>query len=296
MALTGTGYISTKSIRECRFYLRFLSETRTPVPAITDNDPAILCKAINKVLGFKPSSNRERFVENMELACARQLIHISNFEWVKDNDRACYWLWLKVRTATEPELLADYENIDPRSNLFVYDELNLNISPSSIEERYNCIVSFFDSWRSDPSYKTLFLDNQRNQWGCILRLQRPFKWLDADNEQQCLWAWEQLSKRGIPTQHINFITSKEIYHAVFAAFDAWQAHSFDSKELFLTKINKAWSQKKYRDNLEGKKPLNTYLNEETKHKLDVLSAKNRRKIHEMLEYIIIDAYDRDQSI
>jgi hypothetical protein len=288
MALTAPGYISTKDIRRCYFYLNYFLTKGIQVSVFASNDPSELCKMLNESLYNQQIVQREPFVEEMELYCSEQLIPTPHFNWVKNNDRACYWLWIVVRTAT-------YRELNGANNFSrLYEQLGINEAPSNTNERYDCIVRFFDYWVSDPKSKISYMEGKKSQWSQIFNTQRPFAWLTVDDEQ-CHWVWSRLIKERIPLWFINTTDIEELYRAIFAVFDAWMA-SNDSKELFLIKTNRAWSQKKYRDNLEGKKPLNTYLNEETKHKLDILSVKNRIKIHEMLEDIIIDAYDRDKSI
>lgn len=294
MVVRKTKNISTQSIRKCRFYLNYFLTRGIQIPIINSDDPNELCNALNDALDRNTSYKREEFIEVIELHCSEQLLLISNFDWLENNDRACYWLWVAIRTTTYRELADAPAPQKITDNNLMYDGLNLNAMPSSTQERYNCIVGFFDSWQSNSDNKTSFLENKRSEWSHIFSSQKAFKWLNDDDEQQCHWAWSHLLKEQIPTWFINAANTKELYHAIFAVFDAWQATS-DRKELFLIRINKAWSQKKYRDNLEGKKPLNTYLNEETKHKLDMLSVKHRRKIHEMLEDIITDAYERDKN-
>lgn len=293
MTLKAPGYISTKDIRKCHFYWNYFLTRNMELPAISIDHPDEVCKVLNDVL---PQYGYEKvgFVKSMESYCLKQLIPISNFEWLENNDRACYWMWAKLRTIVWHQLKDISELSIIPDNANVYEYFNLSLTPNNTKERYDCIIKFFDFWTSDYNNKTTFLERKKSEWSTIFKLPKPFKWLDSHGKEQYQWTWEQLSKQGIPTLHFNVTSSEELYHAIFAAFDTWQTIP-EIRKLFLIQINKAWSQKKYRNNLEGKKPLNTYLNEETKLKLDSLATKNRRRIHEMLEDIITDAYDREQN-
>jgi len=283
----GHEVISEKDIRKCRLYLDYLLQEQVQLPPINRDDPAEINRTINHVLDNQLFNHRRAWISGMKLYCSKQFIPISDFDWIEKNDRACYWLWVIVREAIFHQLNGNNDRSSP------YRHFNLNPTPSNTSERYKCIVLFFDCWIANPPAKTSYLEIKKNEWSRIFNAPKPFKWLKNDDEQQCQWTWSHLSKEQISC-FIHATNTEERYHAIFAAFDTWTVND-DHKKLFLIRINRAWSQKKYRDNLEGKKPLNTYLTIETKNKLDKLSHKNRRKMHEMLEDIIIDAYDRDKN-
>ncbi|HGW6104754.1 TPA: hypothetical protein ACNIQM_002922 [Citrobacter werkmanii] len=60
--------------------------------------------------------------------------------------------------------------------------------------------------------------------------------------------------------------------------------------LFILKMKKAWSQKKYRDSVKGKVVLNTYLSTSAKQQLKIMADGHNKKLNEELETIINSAY------
>jgi len=61
-------------------------------------------------------------------------------------------------------------------------------------------------------------------------------------------------------------------------------------ELFMIKASSAWSQKKFRDSLNGKRSQSYSLTEDAIEKLEALSKEERRKKNEMLEILIERAW------
>jgi hypothetical protein len=282
-------YVSFKDIRYCKCAADFIgNQLRLKFP-IQGYTAAEYCSSINSILeaNTRTKNDRSHLIDKMEQHCEAQILPNNYFEWFKKNDRACCWVWSIIRKGQQ---LNTYMPEAPQLTSLLYQQIVSNQHPCSTNERYECVIEFFDRWLQSLSAKVAYLERIKIQWGGMNSSTPPFKWLREDDEQ-CRWALEYAVKAGVPTDIFSPIDTKELYHAVIAAFDLWQVPP-DSKKLFLQNINKAWSQKKHRGSLKGKKALNTYLNEDTKKKLDELSVLHRRKIHEMLEDLIIDEYMR----
>nr|WP_289137542.1 hypothetical protein [uncultured Halomonas sp.] len=65
----------------------------------------------------------------------------------------------------------------------------------------------------------------------------------------------------------------------------------DTKRIFLMNMKKACDQKKYREKLKDKKPLNTFINEDSKQRLDWLAKQRGQNINKTLEWLIDKEYD-----
>lgn len=281
--------VSTKNIRHCRYFLNYLALRGIQLPLGNTSTADGCCAIINDSLlsCFPREEDRKNFIKGMEQHCHEELIDIENFEWLQNNDRACYWAWGYLRTAHNHALGYAPSAASP----LLYEQLGLAKAPSSTKERFDTIVDFFDMWNEQTSFKLEILQSIKSSWINIFSGIKPFKWLDKDNESQCKWTITYLQKAGIPLWFLQPVGNAELYHAIIAAYDLWPEHP-DTKKLFHINISKAWSQKKHRDSLVGKKPLNTYLKEETKQKLNALSVRHDKKIHEVLERIIREEYDR----
>lgn len=297
--------VSTKDIRRGRYYLDYLSKKNAHnLHTGRISTASGYCVAVNKALrsNFKPDEI-DRVITEMQQDCDLNIMALSDFYWLEGDERACYWVWGWLRMATYAELDYIYQpssirgtpiqhaQVLPMSTPSLYDHLNLNKNPSSTKERFNAIVVFFDLWHKDLWSRQCKLQELNKYWSDIDRVSKPFRWLDPDNEDQCRWAWEYMDKAGVHLFGIHPSNTSERYLAIYARYDLWVV-SLETKKLFVLGIDKAWSQKKHRDGMVDKKSLNTYLKKEVKGRLDELAEHYDKKIHQMLEVVINEAYDR----
>jgi len=283
------GYVHSKELRRCKFYANYLYnklQLQVPIQAQTSTE---FCSKINSILDGCNFGNgsRSSFVELMEQDCSSQILPEHSFDWFKSNDRMVFWVWGCLRRASHIDLGFSPPSV---STPLLYNEIFGNAVASSTKKRHECVVGFFDLWNQNYDTKVNFLNRLQSEWGIINESPRPLKWLKED-EEQCRWANAYIFKYRVPSLGINPVDTKELYLSVIATLDLWQGYP-DSKQLFLQNINKAWSQKKHRDTLVGKKALNTYLKEGTKQKLNKISELQGRKIHEVLEELIVREYER----
>lgn len=284
-----TGYVHSKELRRCKFYAAHLYnrlQLQVPIQAQT---AAEYCVIINSTLSEldRRGIDRQSFISEMEQACSSQILPEHSFDWFKNNDRMVFWVWGTVRRASNIDLGLPSPVVPTP---YLYQQMFVNKEASNTQERYERVVEFFDCWSQHHNIKVDYLNRLQSEWGAINESPRPLKWLKEDDEQ-CRWASAYSEKIKIQEFQFKPVNTKELFLSVIATFDLWQAPS-DSKKLFLININKAWSQKKHRDTLVGKKSLNTYLKEGTKQKLNELSELRGRKIHEILEELITQEYER----
>ncbi|MBO2583551.1 hypothetical protein [Shewanella algae] len=250
------------------------------------------------------SEKKEHFVIWMLNEAKQRLLPLQELDWIKGNDRACYWFWLSLLKSnffahpSYPILLV------PNSNEFQlarsYKQLNLNLMPSSTKERFGEIVKFLDRGAQPLEWQRNLISFYKPLWGFIYTARKPLTWLKRSEEDQCRWAWEYLKKASHELnnpilQDINPVGLGELYLAIYAVFDTW-AGTNDSKRLLLNDFNKAWQQKKHRDNRQGKKACNLVLREEVKRKLDEMAGKRGMKLNQLVEELIEEGYDRMDNL
>lgn len=300
--------VKIKNWREARLCRNMLIGRDFYFASIEPSNLVQYGNAINSSIKNKihDSKNREEFIKNMQRACVDEIIPLSTFDWIKDNARACYWIWYQVRAATVSQLSAyqysankikvpsyvqdSQVNASLPPMLSLYLQFNLTTLPASHQERFDAIMDFFDLWSASDVEKNKYLFDMKLQWSAIFNEHDPFYWLSEVDNGQCLWAWEYASPK-IHSYYIKPLSPKDYYHATYALFDTWVIHP-DTKKIFLMKMSKAWGQKKYRDGLLHKVPLNTYLDTEVKMKLDALAEGEGKKINEMITTLINEAFER----
>ena len=154
--------VSTKNLRHGKYFIHYLSQRQIPLYSGNQSTPDGCCAIINNSLNnhFKSSHDIHSFIEDMEISCNIDLINISNFDWLQNNERACYWAWGYLKTAKEQDL--GYPH--PKSSITIYEQLNLVNNPTSTKERFDVIVSFFDTWGELTQYKSSFLQTLKRNW------------------------------------------------------------------------------------------------------------------------------------
>ncbi|PHI30041.1 hypothetical protein [Budvicia aquatica] len=284
--------IRDSDIRRLKFYVEYMKSLLS-----NNKNLDVDCTSINEKLATEYPSiiERKSFVDNMKKECNRFILPKKEFNWIKVNDRVCFWVWLMIRDIRNKYLPIRNDLLDLAHPAF-YDVLVINKVPASTKERYDAIIELFDGLRTDIGFIRYYFYQLKIEIQHVYKFSTSFNWLKKENKKQCQWALEYIKGSGVINQYESMLTpmsKKEIHSTVIAAFDSW--HALDAvKELFLIKIKKAWGQKKYRDEISDKKLLNTYISKNAKDKLDMMTSTNKKKIHEMIEMMIDNEYKKYQ--
>lgn len=284
--------INFKSKRNRYLFIKFLNSSKIPhhINNALYSTPNEIERFINDYNMANP--NKEILLDQANDFIYKNLIPLNEFDWLKENQRACNWVWLVLKTAnndsinlrTQPHDGYNYPPISPTS-AFLYDIIVNTPPPSSTPSRFKTIVEFFDGWDATLKIKYNLIGNLKTSWNLTSAFSIDFKWLKKEDAEQCEWTWNYI-KKNIPFYSVlHPISHKEIYHFIYAYLDLWEAHP-DTKKIFALKIKKAWDQKVFRKKQFNKLPLNTYLEEETKIMLDSLAEQRGQKLHETLDWII----------
>ncbi|WP_392352649.1 RepB family protein [Pseudoalteromonas rhizosphaerae] len=267
----------------------FLSETD-----INEN-----IKLINQAIAAQQNSIEEQNeqVKYILTKAKESLYPVEQLEWIKDNERCCYFFWSRIVSYTffsSPAHPTTVSLNNPQPTLAKnFSELRLTIGASSTEARYSDIVKFLDRVNQPFDWKHLLVDALKDEWAWLTNSTKSITWIKQDNEAQCLWAWNYIvntDRNTKPTtSHLKPINNKEKFLAIHAALDAWLIHP-DSKKLFLNDFNQAWQQKKIRDKREGKKACSLVLRNEVKQKLDELAKMQGLKLNQLVEELIEKEY------
>ncbi|HFD2064162.1 TPA: hypothetical protein ACF2D8_005067 [Serratia marcescens] len=247
------------------------------------------------------SYNITNYTDELLSTCHSYLLNENDLSYFLTSHRACYFLWLNVRNLTGNEFksIKEYATKTRRTSVLyteledqvnIYDSLRIEAHPFNHESRYSAIVSFFDRWERTVSDKKIYLDNIRQRWICIFSLKDPLLWINKKDKEQCRWAWDYLYPK-LNVTHITPSSESDLYDCLYAIFD-YVLNNPDSKNLLSLKISQAWKQRKYRESLVEKKPLNTYLDASVKTKLDIMAKEKGKKINEMLTELINISYDK----
>ena len=186
---------------------------------------------------------------------------------------------------------------------------NTDVIPDVMEKIIDVILNMYRSLRlADQAITEVVVAwaNASNQFPSA------FSWLDKDNEEQCLWVWEQMRKKYISID-TKPISCEQRYHFIIAIFDNWKgwsneqlaylkenkrrkgeklishglgsASSLNHKEILLEELGKAWEQKSRRKKIKNTVPP-LKLNKLYQKKLSQIAESKSITLDEALKCLI----------
>ncbi|MHA3080177.1 hypothetical protein [Acinetobacter sp. ANC 5502] len=168
-----------------------------------------------------------------------------------------------------------------------------------IQAIMNFQTLFLDQGQNRINAKIQFLDFFKHDWNQLLLNKKDISWLDQNNEIQIEWASEYIRK----IKSVNFIDSimfniannsvdpTDPYTHVIIEIDALSLNNNpEKKQLFLDKMRRSWSQKKFRDEGKTKKSYHLPLTKEAHKQLEFLSKILNKSTAQILESMIRDKY------
>lgn len=291
--------LTDRTERACRFYIEYMKRKiegyrdRTPLIIIADYKNQDVMDMILKELNneFKSTHDYNNFVREMKNGLKSSIIPEANFKWIKDYSSA-YFAW-NVLSTMGPQEVNSLE-VDFNRNLKPLIKQNLiPIIPENQKKALSAIYDCFDNWDVNLLFKTKTLSSLKNIWIQRNReLPEPFKWIDLKNLKQCEWAFKYVIEHIKPDYMPSFMTEirqEQVITFLTAVLYSWPAHP-DTRRLMIQRMKKTYNQNVFRENITGKKVINTYVQKDIKEKLDMLAKKNGRKINEELEVIIMNAW------
>lgn len=164
-----------------------------------------------------------------------------------------------------------------------------NQPPRNDKELRHSLKHFFQNWEAPLIAKKPWIDKFREVQTAIEPFEKSFKWLDVKNAKQIDWAFEYVTKRlpYYPSFQMFDVNLKRI--ATILSFDYWFV-SWADKELFLIKMKKAWTVKKFRDKNKHKKSFNFLLDSSMEKKLDELVSRTGKTKNELIELCVKEAH------
>ncbi|UAN41009.1 hypothetical protein KGP24_00470 [Enterobacter sp. JBIWA008] len=303
------GIIKSRDVRVCGFYADWLmTNNRIDTRNVPRQDADSCRKVLNELINqYIPDKEQQiRLLQEMEMSREENILPLESFDWLRQDERATFWLWGYLCKVSDEEL-----GIPRNGNKLYspnwYTHFRLSMTPASHRERLDIIGHLFDRIivASPPVtyFKKMLMERLKDKWKMIYSKPLPLKWL-PDEEEAVLWAWNNLSKTqqistleelslninsGGLTTWFTPLSHTERNLALRAALDLW-VDAPDSKRLFLLNLNKAWNQQKLRQSRTDKKALNTYLKNETKTRLDFMAERSGVRISDMLEMLINEHY------
>lgn len=292
--------------RVVRFISKLLGLSINPI-----NTKSIILEMINKnkkhifnrlsfnSLGLNKDSDIDeaQFINWVNNEC----IDISLFDWIDTkNNRLCIYVWSYIRLLNKlsfkniletPSLnRSDILNTKALSlgGQYFYEDMNIESLPKDNKTRKENIIEFFDLINIYALQKKELLAQLKLKWMHSTEKNDIFNWANKNNQQ---WAWNYLFKDSHPIWFINNSQPDNYLNGIITTFDLLNDDP-DKRELLISKMKSAWSQKAYRDKNNGKKAVSIVLSEDIIQKLDFVCENTDRRKNEVVTRLIREEYDK----
>lgn len=244
-------------------------------------------------------------INDIENFYKSKMIDESLFDWLKSDTRALLWMYAyynypspfsdipKSDVQASPSLFENFVyNIDvayylPQQPLFT--PANLSPMPfgnfwsqdsAPLEKSYtNAVVGFNFALTNKVNYLNL----AKIRYAERKTDRKNINWIDKNNEDQIHWAIDYLKNNNLLLNVNGFLayTNDDFYDLICASLDTIDTYiefpinkqySLSAhKQLIISKMRKAWSQKKFRDKKDVESAQELLLTAEYKNKLNKLA-------------------------
>ena len=233
---------------------------------------------------------------------SNECIDISLFDWIDTkNNRLCIYVWSYIRLLNK----SSFRNVQGTASLnrsdilntkaqslggqHFYEEIvNIESLPKDNKARKESIIDFFDLVNFNVLQKKRLLAQLKLKWMHSTDKNDIFNWANKNNQQ---WAWNYLFKDSHPIWFINNNQPDNYLNGIVTTFDLLNDDP-DKRELLISKMKSAWSQKAYRDKNNGKKAVSIVLSEDIIKKLDFICENTDRRKNEIVTRLIREEYDK----
>lgn len=216
--------------------------------------------------------------------------HINNIE--NQDAYIQFILANKQKSLIENRYTDWIDKSDPRLILFLLFflgcKLGINIQKTNQTTLFDIFLFNLDLWNTDIDSKINLTNQLQTEWNAYKTLNNEIKWINKNNTDQIEWAFNYLNKH-YKTSPILFnpLINTDKYNSTIHSLDVMLITSHPAeKKLFIDKMKKTWSQKKFRDSGKAKKPYHLPLTKISHNQLDFLSKQMNKPITQVLEFII----------
>ncbi|MFT7681205.1 MAG: hypothetical protein ACI935_000650 [Moritella dasanensis] len=233
---------------------------------------------LNNLISVFSSPNQ--LIEEMTHEFQKEQVNIGDIRpFNKESEQFYNFVWSIIKHNSR--------EIDAQFNFKAID-----IDRANSEQRYKDIISFLHNSEATYQEQLSLFEEFSEVWNKKAFPQKKLiNWLSDENEKQWRWAFEYIKNNKPFGFQIAWQPSSdsEKRNVIIATIDIWK--NLSDKELFLDKMKRAWSQKKFRDKPNGKKPYSFSMTEKTKQRLDALAELKEQNLNEVIEELIREEYN-----
>ncbi|EJK2106379.1 CopG family transcriptional regulator [Vibrio cholerae] len=231
----------------------------------------------------------------------KETISQSDLEWIiKHNHRQCLYLFLSLLIHEQetsilariitPEIYNNKKsltNISSILNRSILEHFNPEIE-HNFDLMHEHLLLFFIS--INKNIAIALMDTLKAEWSKALK-NNNHDWIDKENTYQINWIIEYFKKSNIEPWFIN--NNQDLYFKYYLCvvlIDLWQQDDFiekiGSKDYFLEKMKRSWSQQKYRLSVKDKKSINLRVDKEIEKKINKLCTDLKLTKSQLIELLL----------
>ncbi|TXD96205.1 hypothetical protein ES754_11255 [Psychrobacter frigidicola] len=243
---------------------------------------------------------------NLKKNLLLELYEYKDFKKIIDESMIC------MGSSLTPEKYFQWLSGNLRAQIFSINVLQENRHHKSSIDNYdssamNNIYSFLDFLKFGDSFASLdnkadILTLNKIIWDTVSGEENYSKWLKGECVKQIEWAQNYLKDKGCYVEaDIDNSNHSEIRSRVLASLDlidhpvdiatSKNYEQSDGKILFISRMKKAWTQQKQRDEGKTKKPYHLPLTKETKGRLEKMAEVKGLSQTALLDILINSAYN-----
>lgn len=157
--------------------------------------------------------------------------------------------------------------------------------PSKLKSR-DRTIAIIDLIQLRKDKKIKYVENLKSKWNAKIYNNEYLKWLSLEKESEpelCEYAWKFIRKNR-PDETYGMVSPKSLNDLAAMLNDP--AFNFLEAHILFSKLKSAWTQKKYRENMKGKKQYNIVLSDDAIKSLEKIAKRSKLKKNEILEILI----------
>ncbi|MDM8752994.1 hypothetical protein [Morganella morganii] len=256
---------------------------------------------LNDLIRKNMADEKERrdFIRRAYTAYKESLTEDRHFDWINNERIALYFIQFihNYIYGNYLQSLAVKSGMGYRSLYPHFGEtphirnMGLPETPCGLRQLKDTIKSYFDSLDIPQGIKELLIDHVKTDW--FNQNADWLSWIENKNKAQIDWAVEYMRGhfKSEDNDMLHYYNSSSALNRIYGFFDIILT-SNESRELFIIKMKKAWSQVRYRESVKDKKVINTYVSNDVKEKLKEIVRSSNKKTTEVISDLIRREYDR----
>lgn len=294
--------LKADSKRKREFYTDYVYRNLNEALSPTFRSGRILGEdELNDLIRKNITDEKERrdFIRRANIAYKESITEDRHFDWINNERIALYFIQFIHNYIYGNYLrsLAVKSGMGYRSHYPYFGEtphirnMGLPETPCGLRQLKDTIKSYFDSLDIPQGIKELLIDHIKTDW--FNQNSDWLSWIENKNKAQIDWAVEYMRGhfKSEDNDILHYYNSSSALNRIYGFFDIILT-SNESRELFVIKMKKAWSQVRYRESVKDKKVINTYVSNDVKEKLKEIVRSSNKKTTEVISDLIRREYDR----